>query len=97
MGMEDKLSAPPDFDGPVRNRKCTDIIFLVAIVAMWIAMTAVGIASVREVRTIRCEYVYSYYLLQQQVSTAISGSAFTTQDRRAGTAVARRSSLFVLV
>lgn len=59
MGMDDKLSAPPDFDGPVRNRKCTDIIFLVAIVAMWIAMTAVGIASVREVRTIRCEYSYS--------------------------------------
>ena len=48
-GMEDKLTAPPDFDGPVRNHKCTDIIFLVAIVVMWIAMTAVGIASVREV------------------------------------------------
>lgn len=48
-GMNDKLSAPPDFDGPVRNRKCTDVIFLVAIVAMWIAMTVVGITSVKEV------------------------------------------------
>lgn len=49
-GMTDKLSAPPDFDGPIRNRKCTDIIFLILIVCMWIAMTAVGVASIQEVR-----------------------------------------------
>lgn len=49
VGMQDKLSAPPDFDGPVRDRKCTDIIFTLAIVIMWISMTAVGISSVKQV------------------------------------------------
>lgn len=48
-GMNDKLSVAPGFDGPIKNRKCTDIIFFVAIICMWIAMTAVGIASVTEV------------------------------------------------
>lgn len=48
--MQDKLSAPPGFDGPVKDRKCTDIIFTLAIIVMWISMTAVGISSVKEVR-----------------------------------------------
>ncbi|CAM9698239.1 unnamed protein product [Ectocarpus sp. 4 AP-2014] len=47
-GMQDKLTAPPEFDGPVRERKCTDIIFTLAIIIMWITMTAVGISSVQQ-------------------------------------------------
>ncbi|CAM9466342.1 unnamed protein product [Ectocarpus sp. 8 AP-2014] len=46
--MQDKLTAPPEFDGPVRDRKCTDIIFTLAIVIMWVTMTAVGISSVQQ-------------------------------------------------
>ncbi|CAM9758184.1 unnamed protein product [Scytosiphon promiscuus] len=46
--MHDKLRAPADFDGPVQSRKCTDIIFTVAIIIMWVTMTAVGISSVQE-------------------------------------------------
>lgn len=53
VGMQDKLSAPPDFDGPVKDRKCTDILFTLAIIIMWISMTAVGISSVKEVQTER--------------------------------------------
>lgn len=49
-GMQDKLRVGPDFDGPVRARKCTDIIFTLAIIVLWITMTGVGISSVREVR-----------------------------------------------
>lgn len=49
-GMQDKLRVPPDFDGPVRARKCTDIIFTLAIILLWITMTGVGISSVSEVR-----------------------------------------------
>ena len=44
----DKLVAPADFDGPTKNRHCTDILFLLLIFAMWAAMTGVGIHSVRE-------------------------------------------------
>ncbi|CAM9338296.1 unnamed protein product [Ectocarpus fasciculatus] len=46
--MQDKLHAPPEFDGPVRDRKCTDVIFTLAIIIMWITMTAVGISSVQQ-------------------------------------------------
>lgn len=49
-GMQDKLRVPPDFDGPVRDRKCTDIIFMLAIIGLWVVMTGVGISSVKEVR-----------------------------------------------
>lgn len=52
--MEDKLRAPADFHGPVDDRKCTDIIFTVLIIIMWIAMTSVGIASVQEVSECLC-------------------------------------------
>lgn len=51
-GMQDKLTVPPDFDGPVRARKCTDIIFMVAIIIMWVVMTGVGISSVKEVSAV---------------------------------------------
>lgn len=48
--MQDKLRVAPDFDGPVQARKCTDIIFTLAIILLWITMTGVGISSVSEVR-----------------------------------------------
>lgn len=42
-----KLSAPPDFDGPTANRRCTDILFAIILLLCWVAMTAVGIYSLR--------------------------------------------------
>lgn len=56
-GMQDKLRVGPDFDGPVQARKCTDIIFTLAIILLWITMTGVGISSVREVRVRACVWV----------------------------------------
>lgn len=50
MAMTDRLRAPPDFDGPVKDRKCTDVIFMILIICMWVAMTVVGITSINEVR-----------------------------------------------
>lgn len=58
VGMQDKLSVGPDFDGPVRARKCTDIIFTLAIILLWITMTGVGISSVREVGEGRVQINY---------------------------------------
>ncbi len=49
-GMQEKLRVPPDFDGPIQSRKCTDILFLLAIIIMWVAMTGVGITSIQQVR-----------------------------------------------
>ena len=46
---QEKLRAPADFDGPVKDRKCTDVLFTLLIVAMWVAMTIVGITSIQEV------------------------------------------------
>ena len=40
-----RLQAPADFDGPVANRRCTDILFALLLLVMWIAMTAVGVYS----------------------------------------------------
>ncbi|CAM9966712.1 unnamed protein product [Ascophyllum nodosum] len=45
---QEKLRAPADFDGPVKDRKCTDVLFTLLIVAMWVAMTIVGITSIQE-------------------------------------------------
>jgi choline transporter-like protein 2/4/5 len=42
----DKLVAPADFDGPTKDRHCTDILMLLALIAMWVAMTGVGIYAV---------------------------------------------------
>jgi len=39
----DKLHAPPDFDGPVVHRKCTDVLCTLLLLCCWIAMTALGI------------------------------------------------------
>ena len=41
----EKLVAPADFDGPTKDRKCTDTICLLLIVAAWVVMTAVGAYS----------------------------------------------------
>lgn len=48
-GINEKLRAPPDFDGPIKDRKCTDIPFTLLIIALWVAMTIVGITSIQEV------------------------------------------------
>lgn len=42
-----KFTAPPDFDGPTKNRHCTDVLCFALIVSMWIAMTGVGIYAVQ--------------------------------------------------
>lgn len=38
-----KLRAAPDFDGPVKDRHCTDVFCMLLLVASWVAMTGVGI------------------------------------------------------
>lgn len=44
-----KLRAPPDFDGPMDNgRRCTDVLCLLLLIAMWICLTGVGIHVVKE-------------------------------------------------
>jgi len=45
---EDELQAPADWDGPVEDRRCTDILVLLMLWASWIAMTGVGIYAVTE-------------------------------------------------
>jgi len=45
---DDKLEAPADWDGPVEDRHCTDILLLLLLWGMWIAMTGVGIYAVTE-------------------------------------------------
>jgi hypothetical protein len=42
-----KLTAPPDFDGPTSNRRCTDILFAMILILCWTAMTAIGIYSLK--------------------------------------------------
>jgi choline transporter-like protein 2/4/5 len=39
----EKLSAPADWNGPVENRRCTDLFFLFLIILSWAAMTWIGI------------------------------------------------------
>lgn len=50
MGKEkegtEKLQAPPDFSGPVENRKCTDILCTLLLVLTWAAMTGLGLFAV---------------------------------------------------
>lgn len=43
---EEKLVAPADFDGPTRNRYCTDLLCFLLLIAAWIAMTGIGIYAV---------------------------------------------------
>mmetsp|Transcript_627 Transcript_627/g.1147 ORF Transcript_627/g.1147 Transcript_627/m.1147 type:complete len:656 (-) Transcript_627:236-2203(-) len=52
MGREDedlgeKLSAPPDFDGPTANRRCTDVLCTILLWCMWICMTGLGIFCIQ--------------------------------------------------
>jgi len=42
----EKLVAPADFDGPTRNRHCTDVLCLLLLVASWVVMTGVGLYAV---------------------------------------------------
>lgn len=39
------LTAPPDFSGPVQNRKCTDIFCLFLLLASWAALTFIGVTA----------------------------------------------------
>eukprot|EP00521_Asterionellopsis_glacialis_P008273 CAMPEP_0195282694 /NCGR_PEP_ID=MMETSP0707-20130614/1480_1 /TAXON_ID=33640 /ORGANISM="Asterionellopsis glacialis, Strain CCMP134" /LENGTH=664 /DNA_ID=CAMNT_0040341715 /DNA_START=376 /DNA_END=2370 /DNA_ORIENTATION=- len=42
----DKLVAPPDFDGPTGDRRCTDVLCSILLLIAWGAMTAVGVYSI---------------------------------------------------
>ena len=41
------LAAPEGFDGPVK-RRCTDVLFMLLLIASWVAMTVIGIDSVKK-------------------------------------------------
>lgn len=38
----EKLVAPADFDGPTKNRHCTDLLCFLLLIAAWVAMTGIG-------------------------------------------------------
>uniref|UniRef100_A0A7S4J5U8 Choline transporter-like protein n=1 Tax=Odontella aurita TaxID=265563 RepID=A0A7S4J5U8_9STRA len=42
----EKLQAPPDFSGPVQNRRCTDVLCSLLLVLTWAAMTGLGFYAV---------------------------------------------------
>jgi hypothetical protein len=44
---DQKLIAPADFKGPGSDRKCTDVIFLLLIVLLWVCMTGVGCVAMQ--------------------------------------------------
>lgn len=44
----EKLHAPADWDGPVEDRRCTDILVLLLLWGSWIAMTGVGAYAITE-------------------------------------------------
>mmetsp|Transcript_37605 Transcript_37605/g.80219 ORF Transcript_37605/g.80219 Transcript_37605/m.80219 type:complete len:658 (-) Transcript_37605:105-2078(-) len=39
----EKLTAPPDFDGPTSRRRFTDVLCTLLLIAMWVSMTGLGI------------------------------------------------------
>jgi len=43
----EKLTAPPDFDGPTSERKCTDILCSLLLLVMWGVMTGIGVYAYR--------------------------------------------------
>mmetsp|Transcript_23549 Transcript_23549/g.51009 ORF Transcript_23549/g.51009 Transcript_23549/m.51009 type:complete len:660 (-) Transcript_23549:216-2195(-) len=45
--MGDKLTAPPDFDGPTSRRSCTDVLCTLLLWTMWISMTGLGIYAMQ--------------------------------------------------
>lgn len=44
--VDEEFIATPEFDGPCKNRDCTDIFFLLLLLAAWTAMTLIGLAAV---------------------------------------------------
>ena len=42
----EKLIAPPDWDGPVSQRHCTDLLCLVLLIISWVVMTIIGAYAV---------------------------------------------------
>lgn len=47
VDMGDKLSAPPDFDGPTSRRRFTDVLCTLLLWVMWISMTGLGIFAMQ--------------------------------------------------
>lgn len=47
-GAAEKISPPPDFDGPVRNRRMTDPLCLLVLLGVWGVATWIGIWSLQE-------------------------------------------------
>ena len=45
--MGEKLTAPPDFNGPTSKRHFTDILCTLLLWAMWISMTGLGIYAMQ--------------------------------------------------
>lgn len=44
----EKLVRSVDFDGPTKNRHCTDVLCLGLIIVMWVAMTIIGVYAITE-------------------------------------------------
>ena len=47
-GDDEKLVRSADFDGPTKNRHCTDVLCLGLIIVMWVVMTIIGIYAINE-------------------------------------------------
>eukprot|EP00980_Cylindrotheca_fusiformis_P012449 scaffold3054_cov129-Cylindrotheca_fusiformis.AAC.13 len=45
---KEKLRAAADWSGPVENRYCTDLLWLILLLISWLAMTVIGIIVVRD-------------------------------------------------
>jgi len=45
---EEKLEAPPDFDGPTESRGCTDMLCTLLLLATWVAMSYLGYTSIQD-------------------------------------------------
>ena len=43
----DKLVAAADFDGPTKDRHCTDLLCFILIIISWVAMSGIGAYAVR--------------------------------------------------
>jgi hypothetical protein len=79
----DKLVAPADFDGPIERRHCTDLLFLLLLICMWVAMTGVGIHAVTE-----GDYRLVLYPLDYDGN--ICGTDFAEDMVRATTAIVQK-------
>lgn len=40
------IQVAPDFGGPCKNRRCTDVLCLLLLIACWFAMTFIGLATI---------------------------------------------------